>query len=194
MQRALLRAGIDAAKILGRAPQINACLTEPLFFPFGGVDRALLRFADEPNYAPRFNCLKLCVDPTLSYLKIQCSSCPCSAPNAARRVSFWHSQSNASAHSNRLRTERADVDIANCALSPPSGVLNRSARMNLERSQLDATNGNFSTDPISTIIGHRRGAGLYVSPERSTPRTTIDRAIASAEFIEVIYLNIRPVT
>jgi hypothetical protein len=70
MQRALLRAGIDAAKILGRAPQINACLTEPLFFPFGGVDRALLRFADEPNYAPRFNCLKLCVDLTLSCLEI----------------------------------------------------------------------------------------------------------------------------
>src|ERR1700676_2829591 len=80
MQCALLRAGIDAAKILGRAPLINPCLTEPLFFPFGGVDRALLRFADEPNYAPRFNCLKLCVDPTLSYLEIQCSSCPRSAP------------------------------------------------------------------------------------------------------------------
>jgi hypothetical protein len=67
---ALLRAGIDAAKILGRAPLINACLTEPLLFLFGGADRALLRFADEPNYAPRFNCLKLCVDLTLSCLEI----------------------------------------------------------------------------------------------------------------------------
>src|ERR1700675_3167445 len=113
MQRALLRAGIDAGKILRRAPQINACLTEPLFFPFGGVDRALLRFADEPNYAPRFNCLKLCVDLTFlvpgNTMFIMCSQ---RAECAARRVSFWHSQSNASAHSNRLRTERADVDIS----------------------------------------------------------------------------------
>jgi hypothetical protein len=39
--------------------------TEPLLFLFGDVDRALLRLADEPNYAPEFNCLKLCVDLTL---------------------------------------------------------------------------------------------------------------------------------
>jgi hypothetical protein len=190
MQRALLRAGIDAAKILGRAPQINACLTEPLFFPFGGVDRALLRFADEPNYAPRFNCLKLCVDPTLSCLEILCSSCPRSAPNA-RLAAYRSGTLKAMRARIRISCERSPRMwiSANCALWSPNGVLNRSARTNLERSQLDATNGNFSTDPISTIIGHRRGAGLYVSPERSTPRTTIDRAIASAEFIEVIYLT-----
>jgi hypothetical protein len=111
---ALLRAGIDAAKILGRAPLINACLTEPLLFLFGGADRALLRFADEPNYAPRFNCLKLCVDLTLSCLEYSTMFIMSSqrAECAARRVSFWHSQSNASAHSNRQRTERADVDIS----------------------------------------------------------------------------------
>src|SRR5216683_4574755 len=105
MQRALLWAGIDAAKILGRAPLINACLTEPLLFLFGGVDRALLRFAHEPNYAPRFNCLKLCVDLTLSCLEIQCSSCPRSAPNARL------SQSNADYLSGTLKAMRARIRI-----------------------------------------------------------------------------------
>jgi hypothetical protein len=131
MQRALLRAGIDAAKILGRAPLINACLTEPLFFLSGCVDRALLRFADEPNYAPRFNCLKLGVDLTffvpgntmfiMSSQRVEC---------AAPRVSFWHSQSNASAHSNRQQTERADVDISKwCPVNAGRKSLNYGGRI-----------------------------------------------------------------
>jgi hypothetical protein len=35
-------AGIDAAKILGRAPVIMAFLTEPLLFLFGDVDHHIL--------------------------------------------------------------------------------------------------------------------------------------------------------
>jgi hypothetical protein len=135
MQRALLWAGIDAAKILGRAPLINACLTEPLLFLFGGVDRALLRFAHEPNYAPRFNCLKLCVDLTLSCLEILDDV---HYVLAARRTRGSVNQTQIIFLALSKQCERAFESAANGsarmwisanrALWSPNGVLNRSAR------------------------------------------------------------------
>src|SRR5260370_23507333 len=109
MQRALLWAGIDAAKNLGRAPLINACLTEPLLFLFGGVDLTL-------------SCLEI-LDDVHHVL-------------AARRTRL--NQSNADYLSGTLKAKRARIRIgcersarmwisANRAPWSPNGVVNRGA-------------------------------------------------------------------